>query len=59
MRRSEILQSLQARRDDLLKMGVRSLAIFGSAARDETRPESDVDVLVSLLALPPSAVTWT
>ncbi|MCR3884954.1 MAG: nucleotidyltransferase family protein [Methanothrix sp.] len=46
MRRSEILQILEARRDDLLKMGVKSLAIFGSAARDEARPESDLDILV-------------
>lgn len=46
MRRSEILQTLEARRDELVEMGVKSLAIFGSAARDEARPESDVDVLV-------------
>ena len=59
MRRSVILQTLEARRDELVEMDVKSLSIFGSAARDETRPESDVDVLVSLLALPPSAVTWT
>ena len=45
MRRSEILQSLQARRDDLLKMGVKSLAIFGSAAREEDRAVSEVGVL--------------
>ena len=46
MRRSEILQMLEARRDELAEMGVKSLAIFGSTARDEARPESDVDVLV-------------
>lgn len=46
MRRSEILQRLEAHRDELAEMNVKSLAIFGSAARDEARPESDVDVLV-------------
>jgi predicted nucleotidyltransferase len=46
MRRSEILQRLKAHRDELAGMNVKRLAIFGSAARDEARPESDVDVLV-------------
>ncbi len=46
MRRSEILQRLEAHGDELVEMGVKSLAIFGSAARDEARPDSDVDVLV-------------
>ena len=46
MRRSEILQRLEAHRDELVEMGVKGLAIFGSVARDEARPESDVDVLV-------------
>ena len=47
MRRSEILQTLAARREDLTGMGVKSMAIFGSVARDEARPDSDVDVLVT------------
>ena len=46
MRRSEILQTLAARREDLARMGVKSMAIFGSVARDEARPDSDVDILV-------------
>ncbi|MGB3943185.1 MAG: nucleotidyltransferase family protein, partial [Methanothrix sp.] len=46
MRRSEILQRLEAHRDELVGMGVKSLAIFGSAARDDARAESDVDILV-------------
>jgi predicted nucleotidyltransferase len=46
MRRSEILQTLEAHGEELAEMGVKSLAIFGSAARDEARPDSDVDVLV-------------
>jgi len=46
MRISEILLMLEAHKDKLVEMGVKSLAIFGSAARDEARPDSDVDVLV-------------
>jgi predicted nucleotidyltransferase len=46
MRRSEILQILASRKDDLTKMDVKSMAVFGSVARDEARPESDVDILV-------------
>ena len=29
-------------------MGARSISLFGSFARDEGRPESDVDLLVDL-----------
>lgn len=31
---------------ELRLLGVRRLALFGSVARDEARPDSDVDVLV-------------
>lgn len=31
---------------ELDKLGVASLAVFGSVARDEAGPESDVDILV-------------
>jgi hypothetical protein len=46
MSASEILQMLAARRDDLARMGVKSMAIFGSVVRDEARPDSDMDILV-------------
>lgn len=46
MRRSEILQTLASRREDFARMGVKSMAIFGSVARDEARSDSDVDILV-------------
>jgi uncharacterized protein len=49
MRRSEILQELSAHRDELTRMGVKTLAVFGSVARDEARPDSDVDLLVEFL----------
>jgi predicted nucleotidyltransferase len=46
MRREEILQILAAHRKEFERFGVRSLALFGSVARDEAGLESDVDVLV-------------
>jgi predicted nucleotidyltransferase len=48
MRREEILAVLREHREELRRLGARSIAIFGSAARDEARPDSDVDVLVEL-----------
>ena len=47
MNRATILQVLNQHRDDVMKrFGARRLALFGSAARDELRDDSDVDVLV-------------
>lgn len=46
MRRAYVLETLQAHRDEIRALGVRSLAIFGSVARDEAIESSDVDVLV-------------
>jgi hypothetical protein len=46
MRRDEVLARLAAHREALRQLGVKSLAVFGSVARDEARPDSDVDVLV-------------
>jgi predicted nucleotidyltransferase len=47
MKRAGVLQKLRAERDNLREQyGVESLALFGSVARDEARPDSDVDVLV-------------
>ena len=47
MRRDEVIQILQSHRDELKReFGVRSLALFGSVARDEATETSDVDVLV-------------
>jgi len=48
MSRDEIERILTAHRADLEARGVQSLAIFGSAARGEAGPESDVDILVEL-----------
>lgn len=47
MNRSSILALLQEHRDVIAtRFGAKHLALFGSAARDEMRPESDIDVLV-------------
>ncbi len=46
MRRDEALQILKSHKQELTKFDVKSLAIFGSVARDEAGPESDVDILV-------------
>jgi hypothetical protein len=48
MTRSQILELLMLHKPELARRyGVVALALFGSGARNETRPESDVDVLVS------------
>src|SRR2546429_604395 len=46
MTRSELLDSLSEHQVELAQLGVRSLALFGSVARDEARPDSDVDFVV-------------
>ena len=48
-RRDEVLGFLAAHRQELgERFGVRSLALFGSMARNEAGPDSDVDILVEL-----------
>jgi predicted nucleotidyltransferase len=47
MKRDDVLRVLAEHRDELRKeLGVKSLALFGSAARDEATETSDVDLLV-------------
>jgi len=46
MRREEALAILRGHLGDLTRFGVKSLALFGSVARDEAGPESDLDLLV-------------
>jgi predicted nucleotidyltransferase len=41
-----VLVLLRAHLSDLAPFGVKSLALFGSVARDEARADSDLDVLV-------------
>jgi len=37
---------LAEHRDELAAMGADSLSLFGSVARDEAGPDSDVDILI-------------
>lgn len=46
MRRDEALRILAEHREEIEAFGVSRVAVFGSVARDEAGPESDVDVLV-------------
>ncbi len=46
MRRDEALAILAAHQEQLKGFGVKSLALFGSVARDEASVDSDVDLLV-------------
>ena len=44
--RDETIQRLLAAETEISRLGVRRLALFGSVARGEARPDSDVDLLV-------------
>ena len=46
MKRAEVLRLLAEHRDELARMGVASLSVFGSVARDDAGPDSDIDLLV-------------
>lgn len=46
MDRSEVFERLRGHRVELAAMGVKSLALFGSVARNEATAGSDVDLLV-------------
>ena len=48
MRRDDAIRLLKECEPELRARGVLGLSIFGSTARNEARPDSDVDVLVEL-----------
>jgi uncharacterized protein len=47
-----LLEQVQSKREDILQLaarrGARNVRLFGSVARDEAGPDSDVDFLVDL-----------
>lgn len=46
MRRTEAVSRLKDHRDDLLRLGITHVALFGSVARDQADELSDVDIVV-------------
>lgn len=46
MKRDRAIEILSAHATELTALGVKSLALFGSVARDEAREDSDVDLLI-------------
>lgn len=46
MKRDDVLKIISSHRQELQRFKVKSLAIFGSVARDQARSDSDIDVLV-------------
>jgi predicted nucleotidyltransferase len=44
--RERVLQTLAGNREAIRQFGVRSLGLFGSAARDQSTPASDLDFVV-------------
>ncbi len=47
LNRENVLQTLHLNSDKLQTFGVKSLAVFGSVARDDVSSQSDVDILVT------------
>lgn len=50
--RDQVAELLGARAQELRSLGVRTLRLFGSVARGDARPESDVDLLVDFEEVP-------
>jgi predicted nucleotidyltransferase len=48
MEREQLIETLKELRPDLAAEGVTHLAIFGSRARGDHKPDSDVDLLVEV-----------
>jgi hypothetical protein len=46
MKREEVLETVRSHREALEQLGVKSLELFGSVARDQATSDSDADFLV-------------
>lgn len=51
--RAGVIRKIKANRRTLSRYSVKSLALFGSAARDKMRKKSDIDILVQF-----NKTTW-
>jgi len=52
MKREDVIKIISEHRDEIKRLGVKSLAFFGSVARNENRPDSDVDFIVDFESKP-------
>lgn len=50
MNRDTAIARLKEHEAELRRLGVQSLYVFGSTARDEAGPESDVDLFLTMSA---------
>jgi predicted nucleotidyltransferase len=48
MNSSEALETLRRAEDALRGRGVKHAALFGSVARGENRPDSDIDIMIEI-----------
>ncbi|PIG91568.1 nucleotidyltransferase family protein [Gloeocapsopsis sp. IPPAS B-1203] len=48
----EVIISIIRNSEQIAKFGVKAIALFGSVARDEARPDSDIDILVEFEGTP-------
>ena len=48
MTKDDVLTALRARESDLRAKGVARAALFGSIARGEQGPDSDIDIMIDL-----------
>ena len=52
MKLDQVIQLLKKNRTALDRLGVKTLAVFGSTVRDEATSSSDVDILVTFQEAP-------
>lgn len=48
----EVLQTISMHHHEIKRLGVKSLRLFGSVARDEAKTDSDLDFLVEFISDP-------